>query len=290
MSEAGASVPISVIRTGGTMGTATNTLLAVGGTAVNGVNYFLAATNLAFPQGENIRTVSIPVTNDFLVNVDRTVVLGLINFSHPTGVGNQTNATLTIVNDDTQIGFSSPTYSVNENVVGGFVSITVTRSFSTVGSASADFFTSAGPTNSATAGADYTAVSNVLTFASGESLKTVNIPILEDLLVEGNETVTLTLTNITGGAGIATAILTIVENDFAPGELNFSANAFSVNEAGGSATITVVRSNGFTGVVSVNYATTGLGTAIAGWTLRRSVARWPLLTGRPAGPSGCRSS
>ena len=263
VSEAGASVPISVIRTGGTTGSATNTLLAVGGTAVNGVHYQLTVTNLAFPPGEVIRTVNLPVTNDTVVNVDRTISLVLSNFV--TAVpGNQTNATLTIVNDDTQIGFSSSTYSVNEVVAGGFVGIDVTRTGSTVGGASADFFTSVGPTSPATAGADYTTVNRVVSFASGESLKTVNIPILDDLLVEGNETVTLNLTNSSGASGITTAVLTIVDNDFAPGELNFSTNAFMVNEAGGAATITVVRSNGFTGVVSVNYATTGSGTAVAG--------------------------
>ncbi|TXT51486.1 MAG: hypothetical protein FD140_1524 [Limisphaerales bacterium] len=261
--ESAISVPVSVIRQGGTSGNATNTLLAVGGTAVNGVHYNLATTTLAFPPGEVIQTVNIPVTNDLVVNVDRTVSLVLSNFV-TAAAGNQTNATLTIVNDDTQIGFSSATYSVNENVVGGFVAVTVTRTGSTVGSSSADFRTSAGPTNSATAGVDYTTVNTVLTFVSGESLKTVNIPIIDDAAVEGNETITLTLTNITGAAGITTATLTVVENDFAPGELSFSANSFTVNEAGGSATITVLRSNGFTGVISVNYATAGGGTAVAG--------------------------
>lgn len=265
VSEAGGSVPVTIVRGGGTTGSATSTLAVVGGTATNGVNYLLPAlgTNLVFPEGEVVRVVNIPITNDTQVNVDRTISLVLSNFL-AVAPGNQTNATITIVNDDTQIGFTSSTYSVNENVVGGFVAINVTRTGSTVGPASADFLTSAGPTNSATVGTDYTTVNTVLTFASGESLKTVNIPILDDSVVEGNESVTLTLTNITGAAGITTATLTIVENDFLPGELNFLTNAFTVSEAGGSATITVVRSNGFTGVVSVNYATTGLGTAVAG--------------------------
>lgn len=261
--ESAVTLPIRIVRQGGTSGSASATVVPVGGTATNGVHYNLATTTLTFPPGEVLKTVNVTVTNDLVVNIDRTVNLVLSNFVSA-AAGNQTNATLTLINDDTQIGFSTATYSVNENVVGGFIQISVIRSGSTLGSASADFLTSAGPTNSATAAGDYTPVNSVLTFASGESLKVVNIPILDDAAVEGNETVTLTLTNITGASGITTAVLTIVENDFAPGELSFSTNSFVVNEAAGSATITVLRSNGYSGVISVNFAAVAGGTAVAG--------------------------
>ena len=261
--ESAVVLPIRVVRQGGTTGPASAEIVAVGGTATNGVHYNLGTTTLTFPTGEILKTVNVTVTNDMVVNADRTVALVLSNFV-AAAAGNQTNATLTLVNDDSQIGFSTATYSVNENVVGGFVQISVVRSGSTLGSASADLLTSAGPTNSATAAVDYTPVNTVLTFASAESLKVVNLPILDDAAVEGNETVTLTLTNLTGAAGITTAVLTIVENDFAPGELSFSTNSYSVNEAAGSATVTVVRSNGYTGVISVNYAAVAGGTAVAG--------------------------
>lgn len=48
-----------------------------------------------------------------------------------------------------------------------------------------------------------------------------------------------------------------------PGTLQFSASTYSVNENGGSATITVTRTGGSSGAVSVNYATGG-GSATAG--------------------------
>ena len=47
----------------------------------------------------------------------------------------------------------------------------------------------------ATAGADYTAASGTLTFAAGETSKTVSVAVLDDALDEGSETLTLTLTN-----------------------------------------------------------------------------------------------
>ena len=58
-----------------------------------------------------------------------------------------------------------------------------------------DYATSDG---TATAGADYTATSGTLTFAAGETTKTVNVPILDDAVDEGEETFTLRLSNVVG--------------------------------------------------------------------------------------------
>ena len=70
---------------------------------------------------------------------------------------------------------------------------------------------------SATAGSDYTAVSQTISFADDDTTsKTVSVPILDDALGEGNETVNLTLSNPTGGATIATpatAVLTIIDDE-----------------------------------------------------------------------------
>ena len=60
-----------------------------------------------------------------------------------------------------------------------------------------DYATSDG---TATAGADYTATSGMLTFAVGEVSKTVLVPVLDDAHNEGTETLTLTLSNATGAA------------------------------------------------------------------------------------------
>ena len=50
----------------------------------------------------------------------------------------------------------------------------------------------------ATAGADYTATSGMLTFAPGETAKTVNVPVLDDAHDDTGETLTLTLSNASG--------------------------------------------------------------------------------------------
>src|SRR5262249_47268964 len=75
----------------------------------------------------------------------------------------------------------------------------------------------------------------------------------------------LTLSSPSGGATLgtqSTAALTIVNDDIA-GTLQFSNANYSVSENGGIATITVTRTGGSAGSVSVNYATSN-GTATAG--------------------------
>ena len=66
----------------------------------------------------------------------------------------------------------------------------------------------------ATAGEDYTRSGGTLSFAPGETAKTVRVPVLDDAIDEGEETFTLRLTNATG-ARIAdgTAIGTIENSD-----------------------------------------------------------------------------
>ena len=88
-------------------------------------------------------------------------------------------------------------------------------------------------------GADYTAVSQTVSFADGDTAnKTVNIPILNDVLVEGNETVNVTLSSPTGGATLgspSTATLTITDDDVnTPGTLQLSAATYSVGRAAGA--------------------------------------------------------
>jgi hypothetical protein len=107
--------------------------------------------------------------------------------------------------------FSAATYSVNES--GPTVTITVNRANGSDGSVSVNYATSNG---TATGGSDYTAVNGTLTFAAGVTTQTFTVAITNDVAVESNETVNLTLSNPTGGATLGTpvsAVLTIVDDE-----------------------------------------------------------------------------
>jgi hypothetical protein len=93
------------------------------------------------------------------------------------------------------VAFSAGSYSVQENMT--FRTITVLRTGDISGPATVDY-TSAGV--NASQRTDYTYAAGTLRFAANESSKTIDILISEDLKVEGNESLTVTLSNGTGQA------------------------------------------------------------------------------------------
>ena len=94
------------------------------------------------------------------------------------------------------------------------IAFTVTLDRTAASTVTVDYATSDG---SATAGADYTATSGTLSFAAGETEKTVSVAIGDDVVNESDETFTVTLSNASGAAlGTASATGTIENRHVAP--------------------------------------------------------------------------
>jgi Calx-beta domain len=124
------------------------------------------------------------------------------------------------------IQFSSAAYSVGEG--DGHVTITVTRTGDTSGAATVDYRTQdtdtftvncAAKQGAAFGRCDFATVVGTLSFASGETMKTFDIPIIDDSFHEGNETFTVVLSNPTGATlgSPSTATVTIIDNDLVDG-------------------------------------------------------------------------
>ena len=224
------------------------------GTATAGVDYTLAPGTLHFDAGQTTATFDVSVASDAVLNEgNETIGLQL------TQGGNQVDtALLSIVDADTpqSVQFSNDAYSVDENA--GTLTVTVTLAQPASGGEHIDYATSdtASPTH-ATAGSDYTATGNTLTFTAGETSRTFTVPITNDTDVEDDEEFRLTLSNPSAGLVIGDpnpATATIVDDD-ATGTLEFSALRYDANEQDGHATITVRRVGGSGGLASVDYAT-----------------------------------
>jgi hypothetical protein len=116
------------------------------------------------------------------------------------------------VNQPQTFQINSPTYAVSET--GGAVTLMVTRTGGSSGAATVDYATQDG---SATQKGDYIIERGTLNFATGETSKTIQIPIIDDVYVEGSETFTLALSNPNGGgstiSGNTSTEITIVDND-----------------------------------------------------------------------------
>jgi hypothetical protein len=107
--------------------------------------------------------------------------------------------------------FAMSGFTVREGA--GSVTITVTRSNGSDGSATVNYTTQDA---TAQAGVRYTAATGTLTFAQGDVSKTFTISILDDSVIRGTEQANLLLSAPTGGATLgaqAGAVLTIQENN-----------------------------------------------------------------------------
>ena len=83
-----------------------------------------------------------------------------------------------------------------EEGAGAVLAFAVTLSRAASGTLTVNYATSDG---TATAGTDYTAASGTLTFTAGESSKTIEVTVLDDSHDEGEETLTLRLSDPSGG-------------------------------------------------------------------------------------------
>jgi hypothetical protein len=258
VNEDGASITITVNRAGGT-DPATVNYATSNGSASFGSDYTTTSGTLNFAAGQTSATFNVPILDDALVEGNETVNLTLSSPSAGSTIGAQSTAVLTIVDvEPGQFVFSSATYSVAEN--GASILITVNRINGSTNAASVNYSTSNG---SASAGADFTTTNGTLNFGIGQTSATFSVPILDDALVEGNETFNLALSAPTNGAALgspSTSVVTIT--DFEPGSVQFNASTASVNE-GSIVTLTITRTNGSNGPLTVTFGTAS-GSATSG--------------------------
>jgi hypothetical protein len=197
------------------------------GTATAGSDYVSTSGTLTFNPGDLTKAIDVTINGDQSFEPNETFFVNLSNATNATISDNQGIGT--IVNDDAQggiISFSQSNYSVGES--DGHLTVTVNRTGDTSAPATVDYATSDGTaslvpcstTNGlASSRCDFTTALGTLKFAAGESAKSFTVLISQDNYVEGPETLTLNLSNLTGGAVFganASANLTINDDATEP--------------------------------------------------------------------------
>ena len=128
----------------------------------------------------------------------------------------------------------------------------VTLSSAPAGAVTMSYATANG---TAIAGSDYTAASGTVSFAAGETTKTISVSVLGDTTDEITETFVVNLSSPVG-ATIADAqgLGTIIDNDDPSASIN-DITVTEGNSGTSTATFTVTLSNAPVGAVTINYAT-----------------------------------
>ena len=268
VSETTPAVTVGIKRVGGTTGQVQARVYTQDGSALAGLDYLGLTNTSVFPEGETRGTVQVAISNRFNFGDDLYFNLEMSDFGGGAAPGPQSEAFVRILASGSTVGFASASYSVNENDPSGHATIGVVRSGATNDTVTIAVATS---TLGSTAGLGirYQSASNVLTFLPGQTLQFFQVPVINDTNIEGNQTVRLVLSNATPAAlvrlGVTNADLSIVDDDNkVPGQIVFSAPLYSSSRAAADAPITVLRTNGSSGLTSVHFTTLPGGTGLAG--------------------------
>ena len=249
-------VTVSLLRAGGSSGAVSVEVATSDGTARSGADYAGGVYPVTLGDGVTSTTLSIPLSDDYLLEGNETFSVTLRNPGGGATLGTVSQATVTLLDNERQtngvLQFAAATFSVTE--AGPAAQLRVSRIGGSAGTTAVHFATM---DLSATGGADYATTNGVLTFRPGEVSKTLPIRIREDSLDETNETFRVVLSTPIGGAALGsnhTATVTITDNDIA-GVLNFKAASYSVSETGRWMEVTVTRAGGSASNVTVNFTT-----------------------------------
>ena len=128
--------------------------------------------------------------------------------------------------------------------------ITVVRSGGNAGAASVLVATRSG---TATAGSDFVQTATTLLFTNGQTFGTFLVPMIDDCVVEGNETFTVFLTNVFGASigAVSNATVTIVDNDSLAGTLIIRSVSRTTAPEGSVVNVTIGRLCSAAGTVTV---------------------------------------
>jgi hypothetical protein len=248
----------TVTRSGSTSGTTTVNYAVTGsGTNVASAADFggtFPSGVVTFTDGQSTQTITINVSGDTSVEPDEGFTVTLSNASAGASIGT-TNATGSILNDDASpasLAIAADSASKNEGNTGttAFTFI-VTRSGNTSGMTTVNYAVTGSGANAANA-ADFggTFPGGVVTFANGETTQTITINVSGDSTVEPDDGFTVTLSNASGGAQIATATATgsILNDDSEVGQAGLIGEYFNTTNLTG--TIATTRVDG-----TVNFPT-----------------------------------
>jgi hypothetical protein len=237
----------------------------VDGTAVAGQDYDPASGTITFGPGETTKTITVTVNADAIDELTEAFTVELSNPTNATIIDGQGIGTIDDAADDAatlsigDVTISEPTGDTGQVPV----SFTITLSQASSQAVSVDFGTADG---SALAGLDYEAVGGSVTFAPGETSKTITVLVNADALDELDETFAVNLSNpinatIGDGQGVGT-----IQDDATDATSISIGDAPVVSEpANGTVdvTFTVTLDKPSSQAVSVDFTTVD-GTAVAG--------------------------
>ena len=226
--------------------------LAYSGTATSGTDYnATASTSITIPAGSlsASATTGITAIQDANPETNETIIIDVTNVTNGTENGTQ-QQTITIIDDDTpNVSFTSTSSSGLESV--SSANATVDLSVASGLTVTVDYVVTGTATGS---GTDYTLANGTLTFNPADVQETITIAsIVDDAILEANETVIITLSNPSNAnLGANTVHTYTINND---DTATVTIEDVSGNENDGAITVTATLDNAVQGGFTVDVNT-----------------------------------
>ncbi len=227
--------------------------VTVADTAVANNDYDTTSGQLTFDPGETSQTITVTINGDTDDEPDETFTVTLSNVSNADIIDG--TAVGTIIDDDGLGSLTIADQTVSEGDSGIILAdFTVTLSPAPTSIVTVDYATA---NSTASAGSDYGAASDQLTFGPGQTSQTIQVVVNGDDTDEGvSETFVVNLSNASG-ANIADsqATGTITDDDTAVISLSYGPQVIEGDSGTGTAVFTVTLTNPADFPITVDYAT-----------------------------------
>ena len=262
--EGNAAAPVSslqIVVSGGIITVPGSVIVMVSNGTASSADWSQTANMITIPAGDYTTPVFIPIPasvltiqGDLTVEPDETVNLSMNTFV-TVAAGAIVSSVYTILNDDNStVSVTATTAVIPEGGPGAAGTGNFTFAFSNpVSTARTVSYTVSG---TATSGTDYVILSGSFVMPAGALSYSLTLTSVADLLIEGDETVRVVITGVSGTPAVSVnatpAVITIDDDDLPV--ILFSPAAVNMAE-GSTATIDVWLQNAPAGSVTINVST-----------------------------------
>ncbi|BBD68588.1 putative outer membrane adhesin [Nostoc commune NIES-4072] len=251
--------------------------LGVTGTGITTSDYNLSNSIITIPSGQTAGSVIFSVIDDAVVEGTETATLTISNPSSGITLGT-TSQNITIADNDIA---AFPTVNLSLSTTAGLeantTAIIVTATASSA--VSSNQTVNLGVTGTGITTSDYNLSNSIITIPSGQTAGSVIFSVVDDAVVEGTETATLTISNPSSGITLGTTSqnITIADNDIAAfPTVNLSLSTTAGLEANTTAIIvTATASSAVSSNQTVNLGVTGTGITTSDYNLSNNIITIP---------------
>ena len=232
--------------------------LALNGTAIAGSDYLPLENSVVIPDGSSSVSLTVIPFDDLHWEETETVIVTLVASTNY-NLGTPRQATVNLLDDETSgppaVGFCFNTFAALESESPGLAvalsrtsSAPVTVQYQVIGGTAS--------------GADYALAPGTLTFDPGEWAKSIPLPVVNDTLVEADETIRVTLFNPMGATHDGIKVITYTIKDDDVSSVSVGATVPTADEVGPVAgNFRITRTGGTNASLLVNYQITGTASA-----------------------------